>query len=47
MSVDTQWYLDVNAFARATPWLHTVLAAYALWAGLVALAVLLVAGWFG
>ena len=43
---DTAWYLSVNDFARHTPWLHGIAAAYALWAGLAALAVLLVSAWW-
>lgn len=46
MDVDTLWYLDINNLARATPTLHTVLAAYALWGGPVLLAGLLAAGWW-
>lgn len=45
MSVDERWYRDVNDFARDTPWLHGVASAYALWAGLVILAALLVAAY--
>jgi membrane-associated phospholipid phosphatase len=45
MSVDARWFLDVNSFARRTDWLHGFASDYALWGGLVALAVLLVAGW--
>lgn len=45
--MDRAWFRDVNAFARETPWAHGVLAAYALWVGLVLLACLLAAGWFG
>lgn len=45
MSLDEQWYRDVNGFARATPWLHGVLSAYALWGGLVILALMLVAAY--
>jgi undecaprenyl-diphosphatase len=44
-SLDRTWYLDVNEFARDTGWAHGVVSAYALWAGLVLLALLLVAGW--
>jgi membrane-associated phospholipid phosphatase len=44
-SLDTSWYRSVNEFARDTPWAHGVLAAYAHWAGLVLLALLLVVGW--
>lgn len=45
MGVDLWWYLEVNEFARQTPWLHDVFAAYALWGGLVVLAGMLVAGY--
>ncbi|MDQ2790225.1 MAG: UDP-diphosphatase [Pseudonocardiales bacterium] len=44
--IDTHLFDLINAFARATPWLHGVMTAYALWAGLVVLALLLVAGWW-
>ncbi|MGH3413826.1 MAG: phosphatase PAP2 family protein [Marmoricola sp.] len=44
--MDTSWYRSVNDFARDTPWLHGFLAAYALWGGLVVLAVILVASWW-
>lgn len=44
--MDTTWYLDINAVAERTPWLHAVMAAYALWAGLVVLAALLVGAWW-
>jgi undecaprenyl-diphosphatase len=43
--LDRSWYLDVNNFARDTPWLHAVMAAYALWAGLMILAALLLAAY--
>lgn len=45
-SLDTNWYLDVNRFARSTSWAHGFMAAYALWAGIAVLAVLLIAGWW-
>lgn len=45
--IDTSWYWSVNEFARDTRWAHGVMSAYALWAGLVLLALLLVAAWFG
>jgi len=45
-AMDTSWYLDVNRFARSTSWLHGFMHAYALWAGIVVLALLLVAGWW-
>ncbi|MHB1534674.1 MAG: phosphatase PAP2 family protein [Acidimicrobiales bacterium] len=44
--MDTRWYLDINRWARSTPWAHGFMHAYALWAGVVLLAVLLVAGWW-
>ncbi|MGH3535539.1 MAG: phosphatase PAP2 family protein [Pseudonocardiaceae bacterium] len=43
---DTHMFELINSFATATPWLHTILTVYALWAGLVVLALLLVAGWW-
>ncbi|MCA1693999.1 MAG: hypothetical protein LC749_04275 [Actinobacteria bacterium] len=45
MGVDLWWYLEVNEFARQTPWLHEVFAAYALWGDLVVLAGMLIAGY--
>jgi membrane-associated phospholipid phosphatase len=44
-SLDSSWYRSVNEFARDTGWAHGMLANYANWAGLVLLALLLVAGW--
>jgi hypothetical protein len=44
-SLDSSWYHAVNEFARDTGWAHGPLANYANWAGLVLLALLLVAGW--
>ena len=44
-SLDTTWYRSVNEFARDTGWAHGVLTNYANWAGLVLLALLLVAAW--
>lgn len=35
----------VNDLSRATPWAHTGMVIYAVWAGLVLLAGMLVAGW--
>lgn len=43
--VDVSWYRTVNEFARDTGWAHGFLATYALWLGLVLLALLLGAGW--
>lgn len=45
MSLDERVYRDINNFARDTPWLHAVLSAYALWGGLVVLALMLVAAY--
>ncbi|MGH3627791.1 MAG: phosphatase PAP2 family protein, partial [Sciscionella sp.] len=45
-NTDTAWYLDVNGFVRQTPWLHGFLAAYALWGGLLVLALVLIGGWW-
>lgn len=44
-SIDASWYRSVNEFARDTGWAHGVIANYANWAGLVLLALLLVAAW--
>lgn len=46
MSTDTSWYLDVNHFSRETSWLHSFLAAYALWGGLLVLAATMVGAWW-
>lgn len=35
----------VNGLARATPWAHAAMVTYAVWAGLVLLAAMLVGGW--
>jgi len=43
--VDTRLYITVNGLARATPWAQGAMTAYAVWAGLVLLACLLVGGW--
>jgi len=45
VTLDRHWYLDLNSFSRHTHWLHGVMGAYANWAGLVLLALLVVAGW--
>jgi len=42
--MDDRIFTTVNAFARATPWLHGVLLGYATY-GLVLFAVLLGCGW--
>lgn len=44
--MDTSVFRAINAFMRATPWLHNVMSAYALWGGLVLLAALLVGAWW-
>lgn len=43
--MDVSWFLAVNRFARATPWLHPVLAGYAAY-GVALFAVLLLVGWW-
>lgn len=37
--LNTRWYLDLNAFARHTPWAHSFMHTWALWLGPVALSV--------
>ncbi len=44
--LDKTWFLDVNSFARSTPWLHGVLLFYAVTGGIVLCALLLVIGWW-
>jgi len=44
-SLDRSWYLDVNSFSRHTHWAHGFMAAYANWAGLVVLALLVIGAW--
>lgn len=43
--MDSRWYLDVNRFARRTAWAHAFVHAYALYAGLVVLVLLLPAAY--
>jgi membrane-associated phospholipid phosphatase len=45
-STDRSWYLDVHTFSRHTGWAHGFMEAYALWLGLVVLALLAVLAWF-
>lgn len=45
MNADTQLFLLINDFVRTTPWLHTIVSAYAAY-GLVLFAALLLAGWW-
>ncbi len=42
--LDRRWLLDVNGFARHTPWLHAIMTGYATY-GVVVVAALLLAGW--
>lgn len=44
-STDHTWYLDVHTFERHTGWLHGFMKAYALWGGLVALALMAILAW--
>jgi membrane-associated phospholipid phosphatase len=50
--VDKRWYLDVNQFAKATPWAHSFMTAYyqrlfsPVGAGLLFLALLILLGWW-
>lgn len=43
--LDLSWFLDVNALALRTPWLHAVMTAYADY-GVVLFAGLLLVGWW-
>jgi membrane-associated phospholipid phosphatase len=45
LPVDRSWFLHVNSFAQATPWLHAPVRAYAQY-GVVLFAVLLVCSWW-
>lgn len=45
MDPDTQLFLDINGFARATPWLHGIVSAYAA-CGIVVFAALMLAAWW-
>ena len=44
-SLDRSWYLDLNSFSHHTHWAHGFMAAYANWAGLVILALMVIGGW--
>jgi membrane-associated phospholipid phosphatase len=44
-SLDRHLYLDTNSLSRHTHWAHGFMAAYALWAGLTVLALLVVGAW--
>jgi membrane-associated phospholipid phosphatase len=45
-TTDRHWYLDVNTFSRHTDWLHGFMKAYALWGGLVLLALMAILAYF-
>jgi undecaprenyl-diphosphatase len=45
MNPDTQLFLDINGFARATPWLHGLVTAYAAYGAVVFAALMLAAWW--
>ena len=45
MSIGTRIFLDVNDFARDTPWLHPIMSGYANF-GVVLFALLLLSGWW-
>jgi undecaprenyl-diphosphatase len=42
---DPKWFLRINGFARDTPWLHSIITAYADY-GIAVFAALLAAGWW-
>jgi membrane-associated phospholipid phosphatase len=42
---DPRWFLQINGFARDTPWLHSIITAYADYR-IAVFAALLVAGWW-
>lgn len=45
LPVDATWFRDVNAFSRATAWLHAPMAAYATY-GVALFALVLLGGWW-
>jgi membrane-associated phospholipid phosphatase len=45
VNIDTQLFQTINDFARATPWLHGIVLAYADY-GIVVFAALMLAGWW-
>ncbi|MFI6169401.1 UDP-diphosphatase [Nocardia sp. NPDC051052] len=45
MNLDTRIFLDINDFARNTPWLHPIMSGYANY-GVALFAGLLLAGWW-
>lgn len=52
VALDTRWYLDVNRFARTTPWAHGFMAGYyqrlvaPIGAGLLILGLLVIVAWW-
>lgn len=50
--MDKRWYLDINSFARSTPWAHHFMTAYfgrllaPVGGGLILLALIALAGWW-
>ncbi len=46
LSLNDRWYLDVNRFARQTPWLHGFMAQYAHYLGVALLALALLVAWW-
>jgi undecaprenyl-diphosphatase len=44
-SIDRQWYFDINHFSHDTGWLHGFMGQFALWGGLVILALIAIGGW--
>jgi membrane-associated phospholipid phosphatase len=45
MSIDSRWFLDINDFARSTPWLHVFFADYAKY-GVALFALLMMRAWW-
>lgn len=45
MALDRHLYLDVNSVSAHSRWAHGFMAAYALWGGLTALAVIVILAW--
>ncbi|MDA8117705.1 MAG: phosphatase PAP2 family protein [Actinomycetota bacterium] len=45
-TLDNNWYIDVNHFARNTGWAHSFMAFYSLYAGIGFLGLLLVLAWW-
>lgn len=44
--IDHRWYLDINSFARHTPFAHSFMSIYALYGGVVILGILGVIAYF-